>query len=90
MPDFDRLKSKLTPKKGTYTCHEQVFIPKAVKILHCKPRYVVTNLSFLYILSTYLHIFISGLRAYACQCKWKSVDDLETVDAGFKWVCGKH
>ncbi|XP_071083911.1 cilia- and flagella-associated protein 418-like [Haliotis cracherodii] len=47
VPDFDKLKSKLTA---------------------CK-----------------------GMRAYCCQCCWRSVQDLgELKDPKLKWVCGKH
>ncbi|ELU14363.1 hypothetical protein CAPTEDRAFT_207302 [Capitella teleta] len=34
-----------------------------------------------------------GCRAYACQCKWKSVEgDLTNLQSeiDLKWVCGKH
>ncbi|KAI8519756.1 PREDICTED: protein C8orf37-like [Branchiostoma belcheri] len=33
-----------------------------------------------------------GSRAYACQCKWTSVQDLVDIQkkTDFKWVCGKH
>ncbi|XP_070575998.1 cilia- and flagella-associated protein 418-like [Ptychodera flava] len=33
-----------------------------------------------------------GSRAYACQCKWRSVKDLVDIqkEADLKWVCGKH
>ncbi|XP_028592290.1 cilia- and flagella-associated protein 418 isoform X2 [Podarcis muralis] len=33
-----------------------------------------------------------GSRAYACQCTWKSIDELTdlTVDRQLRWVCSKH
>ncbi|KAK3744457.1 hypothetical protein QZH41_012876, partial [Actinostola sp. cb2023] len=32
-----------------------------------------------------------GVRAYACQCTWRSVVDITVVsDSKLKWVCGKH
>ncbi|XP_077982997.1 cilia- and flagella-associated protein 418-like [Glandiceps talaboti] len=33
-----------------------------------------------------------GCRAYACQCKWRSIRDWIDLqkDAELKWVCGKH
>ncbi|XP_053102617.1 cilia- and flagella-associated protein 418 isoform X3 [Hemicordylus capensis] len=33
-----------------------------------------------------------GTRAYACQCNWKSVDELIdlTMDHQLRWVCSKH
>eukprot|EP01137_Pigoraptor_chileana_P009564 Opistho-2@58043 len=34
----------------------------------------------------------AGTTAYACQCKWRSVDKLKNVadDVDLKWVCGRH
>lgn len=32
-----------------------------------------------------------GWRAYGCQCKSKSVDDMTNIqETNMKWVCGKH
>ncbi|XP_014671779.1 PREDICTED: protein C8orf37 homolog [Priapulus caudatus] len=33
-----------------------------------------------------------GFRAYACQCKWRSVNQVVDIrdDPDIKWVCGKH
>ncbi|XP_072013900.1 cilia- and flagella-associated protein 418-like [Amphiura filiformis] len=33
-----------------------------------------------------------GSRAYACQCKWRSIKSLVALsqDTDLKWVCGKH
>uniref|UniRef100_A0A8B9S1X2 Cilia- and flagella-associated protein 418 n=1 Tax=Apteryx owenii TaxID=8824 RepID=A0A8B9S1X2_APTOW len=33
-----------------------------------------------------------GSRAYACQCSWRSVDELTDLqtDQQLRWVCGKH
>ncbi|XP_033011502.1 protein C8orf37 homolog isoform X1 [Lacerta agilis] len=33
-----------------------------------------------------------GSRAYACQCTWRSIDELTdlTVDRQLRWVCSKH
>ncbi|XP_061459480.1 cilia- and flagella-associated protein 418 isoform X2 [Rhineura floridana] len=33
-----------------------------------------------------------GSRAYACQCTWRSVDELTdlTMDRQLRWVCSKH
>ncbi|CAH1779575.1 unnamed protein product [Owenia fusiformis] len=33
-----------------------------------------------------------GYRAYACQCKWKSVNDIVNLNnlSDLKWICGKH
>ncbi|KAM6214740.1 cilia- and flagella-associated protein 418 isoform 2-T2 [Rhynchocyon petersi] len=34
----------------------------------------------------------NGARAYACQCSWRTVEDLTDLqtDAQLRWVCGKH
>ncbi|XP_074433576.1 cilia- and flagella-associated protein 418 [Larus michahellis] len=33
-----------------------------------------------------------GARAYACQCSWRSIDELTDLqtDQQLRWVCGKH
>ncbi|XP_068789089.1 cilia- and flagella-associated protein 418 [Struthio camelus] len=33
-----------------------------------------------------------GSRAYACQCSWRSIDELTDLqtDQQLRWVCGKH
>ncbi|XP_034278371.1 cilia- and flagella-associated protein 418 isoform X2 [Pantherophis guttatus] len=33
-----------------------------------------------------------GSRAYACQCTWRSIDELTdlTMDRQLRWVCSKH
>lgn len=33
-----------------------------------------------------------GSRAYACQCSWRSIDELTDLQADqqLRWVCGKH
>ncbi|XP_074843014.1 cilia- and flagella-associated protein 418 isoform X2 [Carettochelys insculpta] len=33
-----------------------------------------------------------GSRAYACQCSWRSIDELTDLqtDRELRWVCGKH
>ncbi|KAM8966837.1 cilia- and flagella-associated protein 418-like [Pelodytes ibericus] len=33
-----------------------------------------------------------GARAYACQCSWRSIQDLTDlrIDPELRWVCGKH
>ncbi|XP_067392942.1 cilia- and flagella-associated protein 418 [Emydura macquarii macquarii] len=33
-----------------------------------------------------------GSRAYACQCSWRSIDELTDLrtDRQLRWVCGKH
>lgn len=33
-----------------------------------------------------------GWRAYACQCKWRNIDQLKDLseDKELKWVCGRH
>ncbi|XP_019383507.1 PREDICTED: protein C8orf37 homolog [Gavialis gangeticus] len=33
-----------------------------------------------------------GSRAYACQCSWRSIDELTNLqtDRQLHWVCGKH
>ncbi|XP_028410165.1 protein C8orf37 homolog [Dendronephthya gigantea] len=33
-----------------------------------------------------------GSRAYACQCAWRSVSDIQNIetDSELRWVCGKH
>ncbi|XP_072708255.1 cilia- and flagella-associated protein 418 [Ciconia boyciana] len=33
-----------------------------------------------------------GARAYACQCSWRSIDELTDIqtDQQLRWVCGKH
>ncbi|XP_051055268.1 cilia- and flagella-associated protein 418 [Phodopus roborovskii] len=33
-----------------------------------------------------------GARAYACQCSWRSVEELRDLQADheLRWVCGKH
>ncbi|XP_065607740.1 cilia- and flagella-associated protein 418 [Cyrtonyx montezumae] len=33
-----------------------------------------------------------GSRAYACQCSWRSIDELTELQAEqrLRWVCGKH
>ncbi|XP_064010810.1 cilia- and flagella-associated protein 418 [Pogoniulus pusillus] len=33
-----------------------------------------------------------GARAYACQCSWRSIDELTDLQAQqqLRWVCGKH
>ncbi|XP_032172342.1 protein C8orf37 homolog isoform X1 [Mustela erminea] len=33
-----------------------------------------------------------GTRAYACQCSWRSIEDLTDLqtDQQLRWVCGKH
>ncbi|XP_074671564.1 cilia- and flagella-associated protein 418 [Strix aluco] len=33
-----------------------------------------------------------GARAYACQCSWRSIDELTDLQADqqLRWVCGKH
>ncbi|OXB79886.1 UNVERIFIED_CONTAM: hypothetical protein H355_000916 [Colinus virginianus] len=33
-----------------------------------------------------------GSRAYACQCSWRSIDELTELQADqrLRWVCGKH
>ncbi|KAL8181891.1 UNVERIFIED_CONTAM: hypothetical protein K2H54_033882 [Gekko kuhli] len=33
-----------------------------------------------------------GARAYACQCSWRSIDELTdlSVDRELRWVCSKH
>lgn len=34
----------------------------------------------------------NGSRAYACQCTWRSIDELTdlTMDRQLRWVCSKH
>ncbi|XP_013404048.1 protein C8orf37 homolog [Lingula anatina] len=34
----------------------------------------------------------NGMRAYACQCKWRNVSEVKDVktDQDLKWVCGRH
>ncbi|XP_010075606.1 PREDICTED: protein C8orf37 homolog, partial [Pterocles gutturalis] len=33
-----------------------------------------------------------GARAYACQCSWRSIDELTDLqtEQQLRWVCGKH
>ena len=33
-----------------------------------------------------------GSRAYACQCSWRTVEELTDLQADhqLRWVCGKH
>ncbi|NXI74313.1 CH037 protein, partial [Anseranas semipalmata] len=33
-----------------------------------------------------------GSRAYACQCSWRSINELTDLqtDQQLRWVCGKH
>lgn len=33
-----------------------------------------------------------GIRAYACQCSWRSIEELTDLQADheLRWVCGKH
>ncbi|XP_010004812.1 PREDICTED: protein C8orf37 homolog [Chaetura pelagica] len=33
-----------------------------------------------------------GARAYACQCSWRSIDEITDLqmDQQLRWVCGKH
>ncbi|MEE6509231.1 hypothetical protein FKM82_025041 [Ascaphus truei] len=33
-----------------------------------------------------------GTRAYACQCSWRSIQELTDLgtDQQLRWVCGKH
>ncbi|KAJ6663922.1 hypothetical protein lerEdw1_008876 [Lerista edwardsae] len=34
----------------------------------------------------------TGTRAYACQCSWRSIDELTdlSMDRQLRWVCSKH
>jgi len=40
----------------------------------------------------YISNVFAGAKAYACQCKFRSVNKLMDVskEKELKWVCGKH
>ena len=99
IPDFSKLKVNLIKKHGKFMedlyffyLHESQVqkLDLFINQLYTFFKEISAN-NFALEIVLYPLYFV-GFRAYACQCSWRSVSNIQNIEADSKlrWVCGKH